>query len=386
MSKSWLKKSLALVVVLILSLLCFQSNAQEPSDGFDPDFIALAQRYHEDNHGISLILMKEGEIVYEAYTGIGSPQRAHELASGTKSFSGIMAAFAVQDGLMEWDELAKETLPEWEDDPIKSLITIRQILWLTSGVRGGNQPGNVPTYEEALQAPALFRPDRVFMYDSAPFQIFGEIMRRKLEPQGIDPLEYLDQKLFQPLNIGYGFWRRGRDGNPHLPSGAFLTARHWATFGEFVRKEGLWNEEILLDPDLIKECFIGSDPNPGYGLTWWLNREVSKEIRDRNRMIDRNYMWDHPAIPKDLVRAAGAGGQRLYISQAEGWVIVRQATGILEALDRGTGFNDQAFLSLLLTGKTNEASFSEHCLMAGEINTTNQRAWPPLAWRQILIA
>ncbi len=367
MNKRWCKRNLALLIALSVSLLSFQGYAQEPSPGFNPDYIALAQQYHEDNNGISFMIMKDGQIVYEAYTGIGSPQRAHELASGTKSFTGIMAAFAVQDGLMKWDELAVETLPEWEGHPIKSRITLRQILWLTSGIRGGNKPGDVPTYEEAIEAPALFRPDMVFMYDSAPFQIFGEIMRRKLEPLGIDPLEYLDQKLFQPLNIKYGFWRKGRDGNPHLPSGAFLTARNWATFGEFVRKEGQWNDETLLDPDLLRECFVGSGPNPGYGLTWWLNREIPKAIRDRNRMIGHNYLWDHPAIPRDLVRAAGAGGQRLYISQNEGWVIVRQATNIREALERGTEFDEAKFLSLLLTGKAKEASFSEHCLMVGNM-------------------
>jgi poly(3-hydroxybutyrate) depolymerase/CubicO group peptidase (beta-lactamase class C family) len=318
---------------------------------FQAEHIALAKAYHEEQKGISFIIFKQGKMVYESYANGGFARRPHELASGTKSFTGVMSAFAVQDGLMQWDELAVKTLPEWKNDPNKSTITLRQILSLNSGINGKRKAGDVPSYREALDAPALYKPGLVFMYDSAPFQIFGEVMRRKLEPLGMDPLAYLNAKLFKPLGITYRYWRRDKDGNPHLPSGAYLTARDWAKFGEFVRMEGQWEGKVLLDPLLLAECFVGSTANPGYGLTWWLNREISSAIRDKNPMIERNYFWDHPAIPKDLVRAAGAGGQRLYISQDEEWVVVRQAGGINEALEQGTEFNDEKFLSLLLTGK-----------------------------------
>ncbi len=351
------KQSLCLVLALMLTVVVFAMPGSDFAQGeekpiFLPEHIALAQAYHEEQKGISFIIYHQGKMVYEAYSGGGFSRRPHELASGTKSFSGVMAAFAVQDGLMQWDELAVETLPEWEEDPLKSTITIRQLLWLNSGISGKNKAGDVPSYEEALKAPALYKPGLVFMYDSAPFQIFGEIMRRKLEPLGMDPLAYLNTKLFQPLGITYRYWRRDKDGNPHLPSGAYLTARDWAKFGEFVRMEGQWDGKVLLDPLLLAECFVGSTANPGYGLTWWLNREISKEIREKNPMIERNYFWDNPAIPKDLVRAAGAGGQRLYISKSAEWVVVRQAVGIKEALKRGSEFNDAKFLSLLLTGES----------------------------------
>ncbi len=343
----------------------------EDKQTFLPEHIALAQAYHEDQKGISFIVYKQGRVDHESYANGGFARRPHELASGTKSFTGVLAAFAVQDGLMQWDELAVETLPEWKGDSLKSTITLRQLLWLSSGIKGRNKAGNVPSYREALDAPTLFTPGLAFMYDSSPFQIFGEIMRRKLETLEMDPLEYLDLKLFKPLGMSYRYWRRDKDGNPHLPSGAYLTARDWAKFGEFVQMEGQWEGKTLLDPLLLAECFVGSTANPGYGLTWWLNREISKEIRDKNPMMERNYLWDHPAIPRDLVRAAGAGGQRLYISQDEEWVVVRQAYGVMEALEQGTEFDDEKFLSLLLTGKEGymdegESSLRECRLQVGD--------------------
>jgi hypothetical protein len=54
----------------------------------------------------------------------------------------------------------------------------------------------------------------------------------------------------------------------------------------------------------------------------------------------------------DLVLAAGAGKQRLYISREKKLVVVRQATGIIQALMNAdqTGFSDAEFLAILFAG------------------------------------
>ena len=57
-----------------------------------------------------------------------------------------------------------------------------------------------------------------------------------------------------------------------------VTARDWATYGEFIRREGNWNNQQILDPALLRDCFKGSKANPAYGLTWWLKSPVSEEL------------------------------------------------------------------------------------------------------------
>ncbi|MFZ5831671.1 MAG: hypothetical protein ACOY3P_16415, partial [Planctomycetota bacterium] len=52
----------------------------------------LAAEYSAAHRGISMLVMLDGRIVFEHYPNGGRPDRAHELASGTKSFSGILAA------------------------------------------------------------------------------------------------------------------------------------------------------------------------------------------------------------------------------------------------------------------------------------------------------
>jgi CubicO group peptidase (beta-lactamase class C family) len=47
----------------------------------------------------------------------------HRLASGTKGLSEVLAAAAVQDGLLGWDERVADTITEGESDPQKLWIT-----------------------------------------------------------------------------------------------------------------------------------------------------------------------------------------------------------------------------------------------------------------------
>jgi CubicO group peptidase (beta-lactamase class C family) len=281
--------------------------------------------------------MQRGRVLHEDYPNEGAPDRGWELASGTKSFTGVMAAAAVQDRLLAWDEPAAETLGEWRNDD-RRRITIRHLLSLTSGIEGG-PIARPPTYADAIAQRAVAAPGERFAYGPTPFQIFGEIMRRKTNG---DPLAYLTRRILDPLRIRPTQWRRGRDGNPHMPSGAALTARDWANFGECVREGG----RGLVDRRALAQCFEPSRANPGYGLSWWLLRE-GLVPPGRRAGVDVSAPLAERYGP--IVMAAGAGNQRLYIVNGLDLVVVRQAGGVLRALrGRGAEWSDAAFLRALL--------------------------------------
>lgn len=303
------------------------------------DFRAAAS-YSAERQGVSLLAMRGGEVIFEDYPNEGAPSRAWELASGTKSFTGVMAAAAIQDGLIaSWDERAADTLTEWRDDDRRE-ITIRHILSLTSGISGG-PIARPPTYADAIAQRPEAAPGMRFAYGPTPFQIFGEIMRRKTHG---DPLDYLTRRILTPLNIAPQRWRRGADGMPHMPSGASITAREWARFGRFVMQDG----EGRVDAAALRACFDGSRANPGYGLSFWLLREgLVPPGRNAGIEIDSAMSERFGGISM----AAGAGNQRLYFIPALDLVIARQASGVLQALmrrQRGPQWSDAEFLRLAL--------------------------------------
>ncbi len=314
----------------------------------------LAADYSESSNGISFLVMQNGVILYEQYSPkIKGPNFPVELASATKSFCGIIACMAETENILKLDELACETLTEWRSDPLKSKITIRNLLTLTSGLKTGGEKGNVPTFLRAINMPMQYNPGEKFQYGATDFQVFGELMKRKLN--GKDPVDYLNEKILSKIGSKYFRWKKGQDGNPHLSSGAAFTARNLAIFGEFVRLGGIWNNEVIIPQNILDQCFVGTKANPTYGLTWWLNAEVPEKLRKTIVQLGNtaDYLYDSPIIPKDLVMAAGAGKQRLYIIRSLNLVIVRQGDKILDSLyGRYTpSFSDKKFLSLLLTGK-----------------------------------
>jgi len=317
----------------------------------------LAASYSAAHQGLSLLVMVAGEVVFEDYPH-GHPERAHDLASGTKSFAGVLAIAAAADGRLELDEPVCSTLPEWRDDPRKSRITTRQLLQLVSGLESGGKHGHVPTYAEALHARSLFPPGEHFLYGSAPFQVFGEILRRRLTPLYPDPVAWAQERIFDPLGLRLGPWKRGRDHLPHLSSGAALPAREWAKFGELIRGGGRWEGAEILPAPLLSQAFHGTQDNPAYGLGWWLNAPVgdSPRARLRQQTFGTDDLAALPLVPRDLVFAAGAGKQRLYVSRQQRFVIVRQAGGIVEALANGErgGFSDREFLTRVLGGMAGE--------------------------------
>lgn len=310
-----------------------------------PSSFEAAAAYSRERLGVSFLVMTaDGRVLAEAYPEPGGQDRAWELASGAKSFCGIAAAAAVKDGLMQLDRPCADILTEWRSDA-RAVITLRQLLTLTSGLGGGGI-GRPPPYAEAIRAMPVAAPGERFQYGPTPFQIFGEMVRRAT---GGDPLTYLQTRLFDTIGVRPQRWRRGGDGYPHLPSGAALTAREWAAFGAMTLLG--WRTGAvapMLDEPTLAANFAPTRANPGYGLTWWLLRRGLVPPGRRAGVDGDAIVREAPG--EDIVMAAGAGNQRLYLLRKRGWVVVRQATGIFNALrGRGVNWSDADFLRLVLT-------------------------------------
>lgn len=334
-------KKLGLVLLASFAAMAGAGDAVASQDRMPGCTAAIA--YSKDNRGLAVLVLQNGRVVCQSR----NTEEAHELWSGTKSLVGLMAAAAVQDGLLELDERASDTLDEWRDDPIRSTITLRQLLSMTSG--HPSTIGRPQGYADSFQIAPTSQPGKRFQYGPTPLQIFGEVMRRKLKEvrQVPNPRFYIERRLFSPLGIDISEWRNGPDGQPLMPQGVVMSATQWAKVGEFVRVGGKLGNRSLVDPETLKALFVGSAANPAYGLTWWLPRITSAT----DHATQSTDITDPAAgLPPDMVVSAGAGAQRLYVIPSRGMTIVRQARLDMAAVvvRRKSEWSDVKFLSLLL--------------------------------------
>ena len=302
----------------------------------------LAAEYSRESRGLSVLVMKGDKIVFEDYQNGHAADRPWNLASGTKSFSGVMCAAAIEDKLISsFDEKVSETIVEWKSEPRKSKITIRQLLSLTSGIDAG-QIGVVPSYAEAITKSAEFEPGTHFEYGPVPFQTFGELMTRKLKAKNETIMGYLKRRILTPIGLNVASWREV-NGQPLLPQGANLTAREWVKFGLFLKSGGKWNGKQIVAKKLLDELVVGSKANPAYGITFWLNNKgINPQGRAIGEAVEAISQNGIAAGVKDLYMAAGAANQRLYIIPSLDMVIVRQG--------QLAKFDDAEFIRRLVLG------------------------------------
>lgn len=290
-----------------------------------------ATELHAAADGFAFVVMLEGKIVHEDYRAGGQPDRAGELASGTKSFAGVLALCAEEDGLLSLDEKVSDTIEDWRDDARRE-ITIHQLLTLTSGIPGG-RIGHPPSYQEAIRAEPVAKPGELFSYGPQPFQVFGEVLRLRLGATQECVAGYLDRRILYPLRIKPAGWKRDEAGHPYLSNGARLTARDWAKFGEMIRCDG----QGVLPPGKLARLFVGTKVNPGYGVTWWLPAQGPAGAVIKRDVADA-------ALPRDIWLAAGAGGQRLVVIPSHSLVAVRLAP----VRPHETDFDDRSWLLALV--------------------------------------
>jgi CubicO group peptidase (beta-lactamase class C family) len=327
-----------------------------------------ATAYSNESSGVAVLVLRDGRPVCEAYAEGMNRNTPHPLYSGTKGLVGLMAARAAGEGLLGLDDKVSDTLTEWRADPLKSQMTVRQLLSLSSGL-ATTGPRAAPGYAEAAATPAAHPPGTVFQYGPIVFQTFGELMTRKLKAAGRDlsPTGYIEQAVLAPIGVTAVTWGGPTAGpDPNLAAGASLAAADWAKVGELMRQP---EEARRLGYDSTTFEAQGQPQGAyrGYGLTWWLATPLPASAREGldpvARSVDLPQGAESGAVPSDLVVAAGAGGQRLYVSRSLRLVVVRfaappqlaamfrnaQTPGArAEAAVRSGAFSDTEFIRLLL--------------------------------------
>ncbi len=267
-------------------------SAPPERHGLDPNRLAMANDVaEEDPFFRSLLVVRNGYLVFENYFHGGARDQKTEVWSVTKSFTSALVGIAIDEGYIPWTgALMVDLLPEY---PAFGEITLEDVLTHETGLAWdeGSQESWIQSPDwvaEALDRGFVNEPGQVLLYSSANSHFLSAAIK---ETTGENPGTFAEHHLFVPLGIEfvpparatvYTSWRQlhepfegtWRQDNTGLEIGAFglrLTAREMAKFGFLYLNRGRWDGKTIVSEKWVRESTrdrVLRSETVGFGYHW----------------------------------------------------------------------------------------------------------------------
>lgn len=292
-----LRFSMVASLCMLLSWSCSscQSDSNAPAQrwptatpeehGFDSAALAaIVEQIDEQDLPVdSLQLVRNGALILDAYFYPYFGDRAHDVASVTKSVTSTLVGIAVDRGLLTLDQGVWAFFPDLVPMPApdgRSDIELRHLLTMTSGLDCGRAPGEPELYamiesdhyvKYALELPMAAPPGTEFAYCSPGSHVLSGMIT---QATGKSALDFAWDSLFDPLGIRTVAWPSDPQGVSHGWGDLQLHPYDMARIGQLFLNGGVWNGVQVVSKEWVEEATRSSvlaDPDgTGYGYQWWV--------------------------------------------------------------------------------------------------------------------
>ena len=259
------------------------------------DILALLESYIvndpcEETH--SFVLMRHGKLVSAGAYAPFSLKDRNTVFSVSKMYTSTAVGFCVAEGMFGLDDFVADLLPEYATgdlSPRVRRIRVRHLLTMTSGQEGEvvHEGRKTKTSdEEADWAAEFFRrecdvePGTEFRYDGFCTYMLSVLVKKF---SGVDVLEYLRPRLFEPLEMPVPPCIRDKNGLPIGWTGLRVTVGELCRIGQLYLDKGVYQGKQILPRGWVEEasrCHIptgkhpvGADWSEGYCFQFWRGRE-----------------------------------------------------------------------------------------------------------------
>ena len=242
-----------------------------------------------------LMVLHNGNLLYENYWNGNSPTSQHIAFSVTKSFVSALVGIAHQDGLIDSiEDPITKYLPDFNGTGYEG-VRIKDILQMSSGVKWNEDyadpNSDINRFGRTIAKGSSFRgfaktlerekePGTFHHYVSIDTQILGFLLA---EVTGMSLKDYLYEKLWNKIGMeDEAYFIVDNDGVEMALGGLNATLRDYAKFGLLYANRGQWNGENIVPsswvdashqtdaPHLIPGEHDFSSSPWGYGLQWWV--------------------------------------------------------------------------------------------------------------------
>jgi CubicO group peptidase (beta-lactamase class C family) len=234
----------------------------------------------------SILIIRDGRLVFEEYLNGWNRIRTHYIASCTKSVTSAVFGLAWDMGhITDLDESVFDSFPEYLalGDPLKDQIRLRHLLTMTAGFEWDQTPPNHKDLVAMLNSsdwiayvlsrPMAAAPGERWNYCGGCTQLAAAVVERAT---GQHCSRLADRHLFGPMGITDYEWRSHDSGLVNADHGLYMRSRDMAKLGLLYLNRGRWQGMQLISEDWVEVSTqeqVNVSQNQGYGYQWWVMRE-----------------------------------------------------------------------------------------------------------------
>lgn len=293
----------------------------------------------EDSFTDAFLVAKDGVLLTEHYENGMHQDQHHLINSVTKTFVGMLAGIAVEQGVLNPENAVESYLPELSTSAWRG-TTVRQVLDMTAGAQYWEDYDDPKTEFWQEAAVAGWRPALVNSTTPPTLRDYAASLREKIFTDG-EKFHYktvmtnvlgmvLEEVMGQPLVqlLQEHIWGRlpmrndgalvvDKSGFPYVGAGLNACARDLLTFGELLISRGRCNGEQIIPESWIEDTLKGDDQSKPQ----FLEGEYGEVLTGWHY---RNQTW---LTDKDTeMLAIGIHGQMIYMNVETQVVIVKLST------------------------------------------------------------
>ena len=236
----------------------------------------------------SLLILKNGRLVYEKYFNSFERDQLHPVFSVTKSVSSALIGITIDKKFIKnVNKKVRSFFPQYKNISWKNgkeKITLEDVLCMTTGLEWIE---NIPYSDRknshnrmcrqrdwirfVLERPMVYQPGEKFVYNTGTSNLMALIINRQTG-MGID--RFAEKYLFEPLGISRAEWIRDPHGNPcsgGTNGGLYLRTVDIAKIAYLFLKNGKWMGKTVISEEWIKKSTTKQKGNNWYGYQWWLD-------------------------------------------------------------------------------------------------------------------
>ncbi len=244
------------------------------------DFIASSG---EDVH--SVLIIRNGYLVLEAYYYPYNSQTIHMQASATKSFTSTLVGIAIDKGFISGvDQKVLAFFPDYtfkNNDELKQSMQLKHLLTMSSGLDWSNTGGKEnpekifflkdDPVQYTLDRPMAAKPGTVWTYSGGDSHLLAAIVKKTTGKKFED---FAKKNLFNPLGISNYVWdKHWKTGVNIGCAGFYIRPRDMAKLGNLYLNQGKWNGKTIVSSEWIKEATTIL-PIKDYGYQFWIDPEL----------------------------------------------------------------------------------------------------------------